>query len=72
MYAASAVAANTVLRSALGALLPLSGLSMYNALGFGWGNSLLGFVALALVPVPICFSLFGAKIRNLKLFKLNL
>ena len=55
-YAASAMAANTVLRSLLGGLLPLCGLKMYNVLGLGWGNSLLGFIALALVPIPILFS----------------
>ena len=50
-YAASAVAANTVLRSLFGGLLPLSGLRLYNALGFGWGNSLLGFVGIVLIPI---------------------
>jgi len=33
IHAASAVAANTVLRSIFGALLPLSGLKLYDALG---------------------------------------
>ncbi|KAK1638697.1 major facilitator superfamily domain-containing protein [Colletotrichum phormii] len=51
MYAASVTAALTILRSLLGALLPLSGLEMYEALGLGWGNSLLGFIALSLVPI---------------------
>ena len=55
-YAASATAANTVLRSLLGGLLPLCGLKMYKALGLGWGNSLVGFLALALVPVPVFFA----------------
>lgn len=41
-YAASATAAMTILRSLLGAILPLAGQSMYGALGLGWGNSLLG------------------------------
>ncbi|KAL2163986.1 hypothetical protein VTH06DRAFT_3199 [Thermothelomyces fergusii] len=54
-YAASAVGANTVLRGAVGALLPLGGLDLYRALGWGWGNSLLGFLALALAPVPLLF-----------------
>ena len=45
-------------------LLPLSGLKMYNALGFGWGNSLLAFIALALVPVPVAFVFYGEKIRK--------
>ncbi|KAF2474649.1 MFS general substrate transporter [Lindgomyces ingoldianus] len=59
LHAASAIAANTVLRSIFGALLPLSGLSMYDALGLGWGNSLLGFIALALVPVLVLFRYYG-------------
>jgi hypothetical protein len=63
-YAASAIAANTVLRSILGGLLPLAGLSMYEKLGYGWGNSLLGFLSLAMVPIPALFSIYGAKIRN--------
>lgn len=63
-YAASTTAALTVLRSLLGALLPLGGLQMYDALGLGWGNSLLAFVALALVPIPLVFYRFGERLRN--------
>ncbi|KAH6648263.1 major facilitator superfamily domain-containing protein [Truncatella angustata] len=63
-YAASTTAALTVLRSLLGALLPLGGLQMYNTLGLGWGNSLLAFVSLALVPIPLVFFIFGERIRN--------
>ncbi|KAI1864240.1 hypothetical protein JX265_008611 [Neoarthrinium moseri] len=54
-YAASVTAALAVLRSLLGALLPLGGLQMYNSLGLGWGNSLLAFISLALVPIPVVF-----------------
>lgn len=64
IHAASAIAANTVLRSIFGAVLPLSGLSMFDALGLGWGNSLLGFIALAFIPVPIFFRLYGERIRT--------
>lgn len=63
-YAASAMAANAVLRSVFGAVLPLAGLDMYNALGLGWGNTLLAFLALALLPVPIVFSRYGERIRQ--------
>ncbi|KAI1386723.1 MFS general substrate transporter [Hypoxylon trugodes] len=63
-YAASVTAAMTVLRSLLGALLPLGGLEMYDALGLGWGNSLLAFVALALIPIPLVFYKFGERIRG--------
>ncbi|KAI8965603.1 MFS general substrate transporter [Daldinia sp. FL1419] len=63
-YAASVTAAMAVLRSLLGALLPLGGLEMYNALGLGWGNSLLAFVSLALIPLPVVFFIFGERIRG--------
>ena len=52
VYAASALAASTVFRSLLGALLPLAGNSMYNAMGVGWGTSLLAFIAVAFIPAP--------------------
>lgn len=63
-YAASVTAAMTVLRSLLGALLPLGGLEMYNVLGLGWGNSLLAFISLALVPIPVFFFVFGERLRS--------
>ena len=65
-YAASVIGANAVLRGTAGALIPLGGLDMYNALGWGWGNSLLGLIALVFAPMPWVFGLYGEKIRNLK------
>jgi MFS family permease len=70
-YAASAVGANAVLRGTVGALLPLCGLNLYHALGWGWGNSLLGFIALAFAPVPLIIGTHGAKIRKVKGFELK-
>jgi hypothetical protein len=64
IHAASATAANAVLRSLLGALLPLCALDMYDTLGLGWGNSLLGFLALALAPIPLLFRIYGERIRT--------
>ncbi|KAF2740511.1 MFS general substrate transporter, partial [Polyplosphaeria fusca] len=64
LHAASAIAANTVLRSIFGAVLPLCGLSMYDKLGLGWGDSLLGFVGLALIPVPVFFRFYGERVRT--------
>lgn len=69
-YAASVVAAITVFRSVVGALLPLAGLSLYNALDYGWGNGVLAFMSLALLPVPIIFRLFGSRIRARSTVKL--
>lgn len=72
IYAASAMAANTIVRSLFGGILPLSGLKMYVALGYGWGNSLLGFIALAMVPVMWFFEKKGKWLRESPRFKLNL
>ncbi|KAF2714752.1 MFS general substrate transporter [Pleomassaria siparia CBS 279.74] len=65
-YAASVTAATIVLRSLLGALLPLAGDSMYNTLGLGWGTSTLGFIAVAFIPMPAVFWFFGERIRKSK------
>ncbi|RKU41272.1 hypothetical protein DL546_000018 [Coniochaeta pulveracea] len=63
IYAASALASNTVVRSIFGAVLPLCGLKMYGALGYGWGNSLLGFIAIAMVPVSFGLLKYGERLR---------
>ncbi|CAG7943835.1 unnamed protein product [Penicillium salamii] len=72
VYAASAMAANTVFRSLAGALLPLAGPKMYAALGLGWGNSLLGFIALAFCVLPVVFWVYGERIRTNPRFQVQL
>lgn len=72
IHAASVTAANAVLRSLVGAILPLAGPSMYSALGLGWGNSLLAFIALALCLVPLLFKMYGERIRTHPRFQLSL
>lgn len=62
--AASAIAANTFLRSIAGAVFPLFSMYMFNALGVNWAGTLLGCVALILVPIPVVFWKYGAKIRQ--------
>ncbi|KAI8961163.1 major facilitator superfamily domain-containing protein [Daldinia sp. FL1419] len=64
VYAASAIACNTIVRSLAGAVLPLAGLPMYEKLGIGWGNSTLGFIAVALFPVSIGIIKFGEQLRK--------
>jgi hypothetical protein len=64
VYAASALAANAVMRSIAGAALPLAGLPMYNRLGMGWGNSILGFIGLALSPAAWLFLKHGEMLRK--------
>jgi hypothetical protein len=54
-YAASAVAANTFLRSIFAAVFPLFVNPMFHNLGIPWASSVLGFIAVALIPIPYCF-----------------
>ena len=64
IYAASALAGNAVLRSALGGSLPLAGPKMYAKLGPHWAATLLAILEFALIPIPIVFYLYGHKIRE--------
>ncbi|OCK97540.1 major facilitator superfamily transporter [Cenococcum geophilum 1.58] len=64
MFAASAIAANTLLRSLFGAIFPLFAVYMIDGMGVQWAGTLLGCVAALLVPVPVWFYLRGAKIRE--------
>jgi DHA1 family multidrug resistance protein-like MFS transporter len=64
IYAASAVAANTVCRSAAGASAPLFTQYMFDALGVGGGGSLIGGVAVLLAPIPFIFYRYGEPIRK--------
>ncbi|GIZ40018.1 hypothetical protein CKM354_000337400 [Cercospora kikuchii] len=63
-YAASAIAANTVCRSAFGAVAPLFTKQMFDALGVGGAGSLIGGVALLLAPIPFLFWKHGERIRE--------
>lgn len=62
-YAASAIAATVVTRCIVGAFLPLAGPPLYSNLQYGWGNSVLGFIALAFMPAPLLFMKYGGRIR---------
>ena len=61
--AASALGANLLLRYISGTFLPLAGPQMYQSLHYGWGNSLLGFLALAFLPFPVLFYKHGEWLR---------
>lgn len=63
-YAASALGAAAFLRSICGFAFPLFAPYMYQALDYGWGNSLLAFVAVGLgVPAPVFLWFYGEKLR---------
>lgn len=62
-YSASATACAVLVRSILAAVFPLFAQRLYRDLGFGWGSSLLAFIALAGVPVPIVLFKYGPRLR---------
>jgi len=64
MFAASAIAANTFLRSLAGAGFPLFARQMIDGMGVQWAGTLLGCIAMMLVPMPVFFYLRGGKIRQ--------
>jgi MFS family permease len=68
-YAASAIGAATVLRSLAGFGFPLFAPYMYRALHYGWGNSLLAFIAIGLGwPAPCLLWMYGEKLRKKSTF----
>ncbi|OQO05106.1 hypothetical protein B0A48_08126 [Cryoendolithus antarcticus] len=64
IFAASVLAANSVLRSLAGASFPLFTSQMYGRLGIHWASTIPAFLALACVPMPFLFYKYGAKIRE--------
>ncbi|ATZ58201.1 hypothetical protein BCIN_16g00530 [Botrytis cinerea B05.10] len=64
LYAASALAANSFMRSSFGAIFPLFGIQMYHKLGDQWATTLLAFLTLVMTPFPYLFFKYGKKIRG--------
>lgn len=64
IFAASVLAANSVLRSCFGAAFPLFTTYMYEDLGIHWASSVPAFLALACVPFPFLFYKYGPAIRG--------
>ncbi|GJN83949.1 hypothetical protein PLIIFM63780_007500 [Purpureocillium lilacinum] len=60
---ASAVSANNLARYGFAGAFPLFTIQMYKALGIDWATSLLGFVSIALLPIPWVLFKFGPRIR---------
>ena len=63
IFAASALAANSILRSLFGFAFPLFTNYMYENLGIHWASSVPAFLALACLPAPFFFYKHGAAIR---------
>ncbi|KAJ6789733.1 hypothetical protein PWT90_06245 [Aphanocladium album] len=63
VFAASVMAANSVLRSVFGAAFPLFTIDMYENLGLQWAGSVPAFLAVACIPFPLIFYKYGHRIR---------
>ncbi|KXZ48094.1 hypothetical protein GPECTOR_30g189 [Gonium pectorale] len=64
IYAASVLAASSVLRSIFGAVFPLFATKMYEDLGIHWASAVPAFLALACLPFPFLFWKYGAVVRS--------
>ncbi|KAL5360339.1 major facilitator superfamily domain-containing protein [Aspergillus floccosus] len=64
IFAASVLAASSVLRSLFGAVFPLFTTYMYEDLGVHWASSIPAFLAVACVPFPFLFYKYGPAIRR--------
>lgn len=63
-YSASAIAAGAVFRSVVGGVVPLFAPKMFDTLGYGWGISVFGFLALVISPAPLIFYYIGERVRE--------
>jgi MFS family permease len=66
LYAASAIAANTFLRSIFAASFPLFAKQLFTNMGVQWGSTIIGLIALGMIPIPFLLFAFGKTIRNKK------
>ncbi|KAL8801006.1 MAG: hypothetical protein Q9182_004750 [Xanthomendoza sp. 2 TL-2023] len=64
LYAASAVSANTFLRSFLASAFPLVARPMFHNLGVGPAMSILGAIACLALPIPLVFMKYGFRLRQ--------
>ncbi|KAK8084378.1 bicyclomycin resistance protein [Apiospora hydei] len=62
--AASAVAANIILRSSIAAGFPLFSTQMFKGMGAQYACTLLGGLAALMIPIPIAFRIYGPRLRE--------
>lgn len=63
-FAASAIAVTAFMRSIFGALLPLAGAPMYDALGVGLGNTVLACISLLSIVLALALLKWGEMLRT--------
>ncbi|KAK7964287.1 hypothetical protein PG988_011261 [Apiospora saccharicola] len=64
VYSASALAGIGLIRNLFGAAFPLFGRKLFTSLGYQWGASLLGLLAVVLIPIPFVLVRYGPTIRR--------
>ncbi|CAH6720090.1 fluconazole resistance protein 1 [[Candida] jaroonii] len=67
-YLASVFAGTALFRSIIAAVFPLFGDALFNNLAtkkfpIGWGSSVLGFISVGMIAIPVLFYLNGPKLR---------
>jgi hypothetical protein len=72
LNANSALAANAFLRALFAAAFPLFAKYLYQRLGVDWATSLIGFLAVAMIPFPFLFWFKGKQIRGWSKFSFDL
>lgn len=71
-WGASALAANTFVRSVLAAMFPLIVPPMYRRLGNGWAFTIFGVFAVLNIPIPFVFWFLGSRIRAMGKYTSNM
>ncbi|KAE8150692.1 major facilitator superfamily domain-containing protein [Aspergillus avenaceus] len=64
IYAASAIAGNSLVRYVFSGVLPLAGSKMYAALGVNWAGTMLALIEVLLIAIPLVFYRYGGRIRQ--------
>lgn len=54
-----------MMRSLVGACFPLFTRQMFNNLGIQWAGTLLGCIAVLMIPIPALFLKYGPRLRKM-------
>lgn len=71
LNAASAIAANSLLRYLFAAAFPLFTTQLFDKIGVGWACSLLGFLSIAMLPIPFILYKWGPSLRSRSAYKMG-
>ncbi|KAF8074570.1 MFS polyamine transporter [Lyophyllum atratum] len=63
-FASSALAGQSLARNLMATAFPLFTDQMFENLGYNWANSLFGFIAVIMIPIPFALFFYGPTIRR--------